>query len=256
MKTRKTVHIQSIIDEFFPQLVAGEISLESVLEAHPEQADELRANLETALWLNSQQPGAEPRPGYLEASKKRLLISLRTAPITFWQRLWQPRSPQRFALQAFSLSLLVVSLVLVINTINLASRLALPGDWLYPAKLSIERLQLALTADPQAQARLQIELTQHRTTEIVQLVLENEVEYLPESVRRLEAQIDHGLEDLENAQDDDAVQAQVMVEAMKTMLENEKFILTVLRDLEPAYAYSDLIQAISATDAGLNALQN
>jgi hypothetical protein len=255
MKTRKTVHIQSIIDEFFPKLVAGEISLESVLEAHPEQADELRPNLETALWLNSQQPGVEPRPGYLEASKKRLMNSLRTAPFTFWQRLWQPHSPQRFALQAFSLSLLVVSLVLVIHTINLASRLALPGDWLYPAKLSIERLQLALTYDPQAQARLQIEHTHHRTTEIIQLVLENEVEYLPESVIRLETQIDLGLRDLENAQNDSAIEAQAMIEAMKTMLESEKFILTVLRDLEPAYAYSDLSKAIAATNAGLSALQ-
>jgi len=256
MKAQKIVRIQAIIDDVFPKLVAGETSLESVLEAHPEQADELRATLDTALWLNSQQPELEPYPGYLEASKRRLINRIKTAPVTFWQRLWRPRSPQRFALQALSLSLLIVSLILVINTINLASRLALPGDLLYPAKLSIERLQLALTSDPQAQARLQIEFTQHRTTEIVQLVLENEVDYLPESVRRLEIQIDQGLEDLENAQVDNAVQSQVMIEAMKTMLNNEKFILTVLRDLEPAYAYSDLSQAIAATNAGLNTLQN
>jgi len=256
MKAQKIVHIQSIIDDVFPKLVAGEISLESVLEAHPEQVDELRATLDAALWLNSQQPELEPHPGYLEASKRRLINRIKTAPVTFWQRLWRPRSPQRFALQALSLSLLVVSLILVLNTINLASRLALPGDLLYPAKLSIERLQLALTSDPQAQARLQIEFTQHRTTEIVQLVLENEVDYLPESVRRLEIQIDQGLEDLENAQVDNAVQAQVMIEAMKTMLDNERFILTVLRDLEPVYAYSDLTQAIAATNTGLNAFQN
>jgi len=256
MKRQKTVNIQSIVDEVFPQLVKGIISLEAVLETHPDQTDELRVTLETVLWLNSQQPGLEPRPGYVQMARKWVTNSIKATRLTFWQRLWRPHSPQRYALQAISVSLLIVSLVLVINTINLASRLALPGDWLYPAKLSIERLQLALTSDPQAQARLQIDLTQHRTTEIVQLVLENEVEYLPESVRRLEAQIDQGLEDLENAQDDDAVQAQVLIQAMKTMLENEKFILTVLRDLEPAYAYSDLIQAIAVTNAGLNAFQN
>lgn len=255
MKRQKTVHIQSIVDEVFPQLVAGEISLEAVLEAHPAQADELRQALETTLWLDAHNSRLEPRPGYLEASRKWVMNSIKATRLTFWQRLWRPHSPQRYALQAISLSLLIVSLVLVINTINLASRLALPGDLLYPAKLSIERMQLALTYDPQAQARLQIELTQHRTTEIVQLVLENEYEYLPECVSRLEAQIDLGLEDLDNAQDDDAIQAQVLIEAMKTMLENEKFILTVLRDLEPTYAYTDLTLAIAATNAGLNALQ-
>lgn len=255
MRRQKTVPIQSIIDEVFPQLVAGEISLESVLEAHPGQADELQTTLETALWLNSHQPGLEPRPGYVETSKKWLIMSIKATPLSFWQRLWRPYSVQRFSLQAISLCLLIISLALVVNTIYLASRLALPGEWLYPAKLGIERMQLVLTSDPQAQARLQIEFTQHRTTEIVHLALENEVEYLPESVSRLEAQIDQGLEDLENAQDEDAVQAQAIIEAMKTMLENEQFILTVLRDLEPAYAYSDLTQAIAATNAGLRALQ-
>ncbi len=256
MNRQKTVHIQTIIDEVFPKLIAGEISLESVLEAHPTQADELQEALQTALWLDAQQTGLEPRPGYLETSRKWVMKSIKATRVTFWQRLWRPHSPQRFALQALSLSLLIVSLVLVINTINLASRLALPGDLLYPAKLSIERMHLALTYDPQAQARLQIEFTQHRTTEIVQLVLENEDEFLPESVSRLEAQIYQGLVDLENAQKDDAVQSQLLIATMKTSLENEKFILTVLRDLQPAYAFTDLTQAIEATNAGLNALQN
>jgi hypothetical protein len=257
MKKKATAHIQSIIDEVFPHLAAGEISLETVLEAHPEEADALRPHLESALWLSSQQPSLEPRPAYLSKGKHTLVMLLNaTQTSTWWQRLWRPHSPQRLALQTLSMSLLVVSLVLVMNTLILASRLALPGDWLYPAKLSIEHLQLALTIDPQEQARLQIELTQHRTTEIVQLVLEDDSARLPDTARRLEGQIDAALGDLADANDDDPIQAQALVESMKTMLENETFILSLLRDLQPAYATSGLDQAITAANAGINALKN
>jgi hypothetical protein len=257
MKKRTTARIQSIVDEIFPHLVAGEISLETVLAAHPEDADALRPCLESALWLSSQQPALEPRPAYLGKGKHSLvtLLNATQAP-TWWQRLWLPHSPQRAVLQTLSLSLLVVSLALVMNTILLASRLALPGDTLYPAKLSIERLQLALTIDPQEQARLQIEMTQHRTSEIVQLVLEDDFTHLPDTARRLEAQIDAALGDLEDAHDDDSIQAQGLAVSMKTMLENETFILTLLRDLQPAFVSSVLDQAIAATNAGLTALQN
>ncbi len=259
MKKRTTAQVQSIVDEVFPHLVAGEVSLETVLAAHPEEADALRPCLESVLWLSSQQPALEPRPAYLGQGKHTLVTLLnatQASTSTWWQRLWRPHSPQRVALQTLSLSLLVVSLALVMNTLILASRLALPSDWLYPAKLSIEHIQLALTIDPQEQARLQIELTQHRTTEIVQLVLENDYAHLPDTARRLEVQIDAALGDLEDAHDDDSIQAQALVESMKTMLENETFILTVLRDLQPTYASSGLDQAIAAANAGLNALQN
>lgn len=257
MNKQTAEQIQSIVDEAFPRLAAGEITLDAVLAAHPEEAEVLRACLESALWLGTQQPNLEPRPGYTNRGKHSLvnLLKANLHP-TWWQRLWQPRSPQRFALQTLSLSLLVVSLAFVLNTLVLASRLALPGDWLYPAKLSIERVQLALTFDAQEQAHMQIELTQRRTTEIVQLVLEDDLAHLPGTVRRLEAQIDQAVLDLENVETKDPAQAQALVASMTGMLEKETFILTLLRDMQPAYAASDIDQAIAAANAGLTALQN
>jgi hypothetical protein len=257
MKKNAPAEIQAIVDEVFPHLVNGQSSLDSILAAHPQQADELRPYLESALWLASQQTGLAPRPGYISGSKHRLVNTLEAAsPPTFWQRLWRPHSPQRFAIQALSLAVLVVNLALVVNTLILASRLALPGDWLYPAKLSIEHIQLALTFDPQEQANLQIEQTQHRTTEIVQLVLEDEHAYIPAAVERLETQINAAVSDLQTAQEDDAIQGEALIASMKTMLENETFILTLLRDMEPAFAQASLDQAITAAHAGLSALNN
>lgn len=257
MRENKPDQIQLIVDKVFPQLVAGEITLESVLAAHPKQAEELRIYLENALWISSQHSKYDPRPDFLVGGKKRLISLLKVQqPKTIWQRLWRPHSPQRLAIQSLSFALLVVSLFLVINTLILASRLALPGDRLYPTKLTIENIQLVLTYNPQERARLQIERTQHRTTEIVQLVLEDNLTYLPETVARLEVQISDAMIDLDLAKEDNTTEAQMLVEAMDNMLENETFILTILCDMKPLIASMGLNQAISATTAGLIALQN
>jgi hypothetical protein len=257
MKKRTPEQIQLIVDDVYTCLAAGEITLESVLADHPEQADELRVCLESALWLNSHCSQLDPQAGFLAADKHRVLALIKLKqPHTFWQQLWRPHSAQRFAVQALSMALLLVSLVLVLNTLVLASRLALPGDWLYPAKLAQERLQLTLAFDPQQRANLQIERTQHRTTEIVQLVLEDETSYLPEAASRLDEQIQEALVDLETAHVEDAAQAQALLSSMTGMLEKEMFILSILRDMEPATAQRGLNQAIAATNAGLAALNN
>ncbi len=257
MNKQKAKQIQAIVDGAFPRLAAGEITLEAVLTAHPEEADMLRPQLESALWITAQQDNVAPRPGYVSSSRHNLVSLVKaTRPVSWWQRLWRPHSPQRLALQALSLSLLVVSLAFVFNTLRLASRLALPGDWLYPAKLSIERVTLAMTFDPTEKATLQIELTQRRTTEIVQLVLEDDLEQLPGTSRRLEAQIDQAMSDLQRAEMADPDQAKALLAAMTGMLENERFILSLLRDIAPVYASAGLNQAIAVTTAGLNALQN
>lgn len=257
MKKSTPEQIQLIVNDVYPRITAGEITLESVLADHPQQADELRGCLESALWLNSRRSQLDPHTGFLAADKQRVLALIKLKqPLNFWQQLWRPHSPQRYAVQALSMALLLVSLILVLNTLVLASRLALPGDWLYPAKLAQERLQLALAFDPQQRASLQIEWTQHRTTEIVQLVLEDETTYLPEAASRLDGQIQEALADLETAQVEDAAQAQALLSSMTGMLEKEMFILSILRDIEPATAQLGLNQAISATNAGLAALNN
>mgnify|MGYP001028567983 FL=1 len=257
MRMQRARQIQAIVDEAIPRLVAGEISLDAVLAAHPEQAEVLRPHLENARWISAQQDKLAPRPGYVNSSRHYLVSLINaTRPTGFWRRMWRPHSAQRLALQVLSLSLLVVSLAFVLNTLRLASRLALPGDWLYPAKLSIESVQLALTFDPTDKARMQIELTQRRTTEIVQLVLEDELDQLPNTSRRLEAQIEQAVGELARVEATNPAQAEVLSTAMAGMLENERFILTLLHVITPGYASGGLDQAIDVTTAGLNALGN
>lgn len=261
MSIRPGAQIQAIVDDNLPRLLSGEITLEAILADHPEQAELLQAHLKSALWLCSQPARLEPHPDFVASGKQRLINTLKTKQAQspwqgIWHRIWRPRSLQRYTIQSLSYVMLVISLALVFNSLILASRLAIPGDWLYPAKLGFEQFQLLLTVNPQAQAHLQIDFTQRRTTEIVQLVLEDDYAHLPGSVSQLKIQVDRAVSDLDTAEADDASQAQKLEETMIAVLENETFILTLLRDMQPTFAYVGLNQAIAATTTGLAALQN
>ena len=257
MRKNKPAQIQEIVDGVLPGLLSGETTLDAILSEHADQAEFLRPHLESALWLVSHQPELDPRPGYISSSQQRLVSNLKTQkPPRLWEHISQRYLLRRLAIQSISLVFLVLSLALVANNLVMASRLTLPGDWLYPAKLNIEQLQLAMTIDPQAQARLQIEFTQRRTTEIVQMVLEDDTIHLPASAERLESQINHTVVDLERARVEDETKAEELILSMQAMLENEAFILKLLRDMQPAFADAGLNQAIEVTNSGLDALQN
>jgi hypothetical protein len=253
---KPTTKIQNIVDNVLPGLLKGEATLEAILAAYPEQAETLRPLLESALWLQARQPQPELRPGYIQSSRNRLEAQVATHPFSAWQLFWRRPTPQRYALQSFSYVLLIFSLLLVINSLYLASRLALPGDPLYSAKLGFEAIQLALTLDAEAEARLHIQFTQQRTEEIVQLVLEEDYLRLPAAANRLDTQINRAVTDLDALQARDSAHSAELVRAMEKMLLNESFILTVLRDTDPSFAYAGLNQAIDAATRGLTALQN
>jgi len=244
------------VDKALPDLLMGETTLEAVMAAYPEQAEALRPLLESVLWVQARQPDAGLGPGYLETSRLRLIAAIAHQPISKWHQFWRRPTPQRFAVQSFSFVLLIFSFVMVLNSLFLAARLAIPGDFLYPTKLGFEAVQLALTLDPPAAARLQIEFTQHRTGEIVQLVLLDDYLHLPATVNRLEVQIDRAVADLDSLQVTDAAKAVELARSLEKLLTNETFIMSLLRETEPAFTYAGLNQAIQATTSGLTALQD
>ena len=51
----------------------GRETIESVVALYPEFADELRAQLEIAAWLTSASSALDPRPGFVAASRSRLV---------------------------------------------------------------------------------------------------------------------------------------------------------------------------------------
>ena len=83
-----------------------------------------------------------------------------------------------------AVSSLVIALALLLSGTGIvfASQSALPSDLLYPVKIAIEDIQLALTVDDAEDAQLLLGFTQRRLDEITSLLFEERYSDLPVSV--------------------------------------------------------------------------
>ena len=67
----------TLLDGYLQELVSGEESLESLLARDPEKTEALRPELEAGLWLGERREVFEPRPGFVEETRERLLAQIR-----------------------------------------------------------------------------------------------------------------------------------------------------------------------------------
>ena len=61
----------------------GRETIDTVVARYPEYAEELRAQLEIATWLSTTGPALDPSPGFVSASRRRLVsrIQLENQPV-------------------------------------------------------------------------------------------------------------------------------------------------------------------------------
>jgi hypothetical protein len=146
-----------------------------LLRRYPEHGQELKPLLETAAWFGGQAAALAPRPGFMNASRARLMQQIAAQPPAPVSRTWGQLfsglgSTWRFALQAAVVVVMLVCLAVGSSGIAYASQTALPGDALYPVKLALEKVELLVTLDPQAQLRLHVEFSQLRLAEMQRLL--------------------------------------------------------------------------------------
>jgi len=162
----------------------GRETLESVVARYPEYAEELRAQLEAVTWLFAHKTALEPRPGFVAASRRRLVARIKEgpqpAPLTWKDRLLQAFEPQKVAPIAF-VAVLMVFLFLGGTIVTLA-RNSLPGDPLYSVKRNLEQIALATSIDKSRDAKHRLQFVEARLTEIKQLIEKGRSEKLQETV--------------------------------------------------------------------------
>ena len=175
---------------------------------YPQQADQLRPLLETAIAARRHYDAApEPPPGKLVAGRARLLAEaarykkqVAAVPI----RPDKPVTQRRFALK-FANALLATALILAsIGTgVAWAAQDSLPGDTLYPAKLTVEDLRLSLTSDPATETRLALQFGEERVQELQ--VLAESGQPIPEStISRMQNLFGHALQEASQAPPEEA----------------------------------------------------
>ena len=131
----------------------GRETIESAVARYPEFADELREQLEVATWLTSASSALDPRPGFVAASRRRLVSRIQQesqppvpVPLTFGERLQQFLSTKQLVPVGFVL--LIMLGLFVSGTVVSASRKAIPGDGLYSIKLTLEQIAMATSLVP------------------------------------------------------------------------------------------------------------
>ena len=144
-------------------------TLDECLAAYPDLAAELRPLLETALALRQ-----VPPPTIDPAFRQRLRERLRTAPVRVRPRpLWGWPAVRWAAAAVLATGLLAGTVV--------SSAESLPGDPLYPTKLAVEEVQVALAPDPYTRQEARWRRADERLRELTRLADRGDAEHLVEA---------------------------------------------------------------------------
>jgi hypothetical protein len=211
----------------------GRESIDSVVARYPEYGDELQAQLEIAMWLSSASAALDPSPGFVSASRRKLVSRIQlenqpiiVAPLTWGERLQNFLSIQQVAPIAFVFVLMLA--LFVSGTVVSASQKALPGDDLYSVKLTLEQIALATSLDEKNDAELQIQYVENRLTEVQALIIEERYEEIAETIQEYQEQVSKTLETIKTVSDQDRFLAYKLAAQLEGILDEQKIILAIL----------------------------
>jgi hypothetical protein len=251
----KEQQFEKILDERLPAIRNGEKTAISIAYKYPKESNQLLPRLEGVMWLVNAGKTLEPRPGFLNPSRKYLEQRIQSMPNRSpWQRLFRRHAAQRWILNIASPVFLIIILVLVVNNLILTARLSIPGEPFYSTKLFIEEIQLAFTFNPESKTDLYVQFSRQRAGEFVELVLEGDYAMLPAAADRMEGDIIAALRSLNDVSRHNSAIENPMATNLKDTLSNEILMLKVLRDTSPSSARHGIDVAIQVAQSGVLAL--
>lgn len=170
--------IEVILDDCLAWLAAG-ASLDSCLARYPDHVEELRPLLEMTLAVRST-PTPQARSATVRVGRQRMLMAAaakqrsQAVSKSFFSR-YAERIIIRITgkenldmklIARLTLATFVVVLLIVGGGVTAASATALPGDALYPVKLTIDDLRLSLASDPATRTQLEQQVQAAREQEV------------------------------------------------------------------------------------------
>ena len=216
----------------------GRETIDSVVALYPEYADELRAQLEIATWLTSAGSALDPRPGFVSASRSRLVSRIQQenrtpvpVPLSWGERLRQSFSAKKLVPVGFVLVLMLG--LFVSGAVVSASQKALPGDDLYSLKRTLEQIALATSLDEKSDAELQIQMVDNRLTELQAIIVDERYEEVAQTVEESQVQISKTLEIIKTVSEENRFLAADLASQLEDLLTEQKIILSVLTQNTP-----------------------
>jgi len=176
---RKSREFDNILDECLERLLIKGETVEQCLESYPEQADELKPLLQTAL-VTKKASAIQPRPDFRARARYQFRSALqatepkRSRPFFGWQPRW-----------ATAVAIVLILLLVGGGTAAAAGN-SMPDEPLYRVKLATEQVRLALTPSDIGKAQLFAELADKRVAEIIYLANRDKPAQIELVTRRLD----------------------------------------------------------------------
>ena len=177
---KRDKELSNILNECLERLLEGE-TIEQCLRRYPEQANELKPLLQTAL-AAKRVSAIQPRADFKARARYQFRSALKEAaakkrPFFSWFPRWA------------TVATIALVLLLAGSGTVAAAGSSMPDSPLYPVKLATEEVRLAFTPSPLGKAGFCAELAERRVAEIIYLAERGDVQQLELITRRLDERL-------------------------------------------------------------------
>lgn len=254
MSEQEEQEISQIIDTGLESILSGKMTLEQVLEQHPDQAELIRSEIEPAMWLVSKQSEVAPRAGFVNASRKRVVerikqeASQRGTKRALFGFLWPPR----FAYRTAAALVIVFMLLIASGGVVSASQRAVPGDGLYDVKRFTEQVAYQVTLDPVQRVTLRMRFSERRLSEAQTLIARSDTARANIALEEYQKEVQQAVADLEKIPDTHAKQKGEMAALLQDNLGLHAEHLQKLKESGPGSAMPELGESLDVTKAGIS----
>lgn len=184
-----------VLAECLEDIQSGQSTIDECLEKYPQFQQELKSLLALAAYI-SDKSRINPGDEFIQIARHRLLAHIsKSQPEVHQNYAPKPRRfftplPLRSRAVAFIAAVIIVVVALTSTGTVYASNTALPGDFLYPVKLTVENIRLGLSTNPE-KVQLGIQYMSLRKQEIDQLISEGRYQDVVTAVSSLEQLSSH-----------------------------------------------------------------
>lgn len=254
-------NIENILQSCLDSLRDGQGTIDTILARYPGLEGELRPRLESAIWLSSHQDVFDARPGFVRASRSRLVAQIQeemradptpAVPLstsTFW-RFWQNLFRSRDVFQLAVVLVLVIAFITMSSGVALAAQSAMPGEPFYSVKITLENAQIAVTPSNNKVAQLRIAFAQKRLVEMQSLILEGRYEYVPQTVANFELQVDQAVKLMNSVTNQNPDRGKELARQLQQTLTEQSTVLQVLSGVVPQETKPEVERAIKTSMFG------
>ena len=252
MFDRDEQEISQIIENGLEAILSGTATLESVVGQYPQQAEVIRPELEGALWLISQRQEVEARPGFVIASRKRVMERIKTearsqgAKHSLFGFAW----PKQHVFQWAAGAAIILFLLLGTGGVVTISQSSLPGDGLYAVKRISENVSYTVTLNQVQRVQLSAQFAERRINEVETLVAKASYTAAGSALSEYKQQVNLTIALLQKVSNTQAQEKLGVAVAFKDDLVENADRLDDLSAGAPAALFSQLVDAKEMTDLG------